>query len=1395
MKKTFTKFLAALMLLAFFIPSMIAVGQTYEQLTSIANIDETAHYVLGIDGTGFHYEGTSSWGKTALPSAQTPIYYTLTKAADGNSFTAQATISGTTYYLQIPTSNTFSMATSAGTNTDIIIGTTQVSGTNYAVTNKTTTTRHLRINETSGLRSYAGTTGTMAYFYKVVPPTTPTISITPSSINFGDEAINTTNTETFTVTYANLTQDLTVSVGSGLAGVSVSPTTISYSGSGTQVVTVTYAPTSTGSISGDITVSNTADGLSETIAVTGSAYDPADVNYYEEVTSSLANWSGDYIFTAINNSNFYALTGVSNNLGTTAIVSVTTDGIASSSVTDGYKVTIAATANGYSLYLAGAGYLRYSGNSNNLYADNDFTASTCEWTISYANGVATITNVESNSRILQYNYNNGNPRFACYTSNQTKLTLFKYANANQVAMPTFSIAGGTYYAAQNVTLSCATSDATIYYTTDGSTPTTSSTAYSTAIPVSATTTIKAIAVKAGMTDSDVATATYTIELPLSTMDQIFARATEIGNTATAVRIAFNNWVVSAANSSSHTFVTDGTKGFMIYASNHGFAAGDILSGTVECNLQLYNGAAEVTGLTSTTTGLTVTTGGTVTVANIAMADLSGINTGALVSYNDLACSEETSGSYTNYYLTDGTTTIQAYHTIIGSLSGLLEDGKTYNLTGVYCQNNSTKRINPRGATDIEEVAPATVNYQYSINGVLDPTVYSCAVGSTKTLEAGTDLYSNFTFAGWTTDADDVSQRLTEYTFPDSEPVTFYAVYEHPSASASLTKDTYIDVYNKITNISDLTDGSYLIVYELTNTGTGYGLVFDGNSYSLDSPHNNYEVKIDDNTIVSSSTIDASSFMIAAKTGGYSIRATTWLYIGADDYNNGLRIYSEDIFTNQISFDSEGALISIAFDQGSVILRYNGDSSQDRFRYYKDSSSIDTHVQLYKRNRIYYSIDYYTRVYNEIATGDMAIIGPSIIPNGKILDMGNYYLDYRKGPYLMIEEGGQLINKDELKVEMQKVINKPEGVWGQNDNTGWYALSTPTGGDKIGGITNFTHDDYDFFKYAENFGWYNIDEEGDYLDWIDEGEGFLYARSESAVLAFRGETLVDDVNLTNLSYTSSRGSLAGLHCIGNPYTHNIYKGVAITSDNLVAGYYALNSSGAWISTADNTPIAPMQGILVFVNQNNSSITITKNANAPSSKANNDYIQFTVSNNQYEDVAYAWFDKCEGLNKINHRNSEVPMIYIPQGDMNYSIAPMADNTQAFNLNFKAMTTGKYTLSYKTQGEFNYMHIYDRLTGEDVDMLLEGEYSFISSPNDNDARFIVRLGYTPNYDGDDSFVYQNGNDIIVNGEGELQIFDVMGRNIMNTTVNGVQTVNVSSNGVYIFKLNEKVQKIVVR
>lgn len=88
----------------------------------------------------------------------------------------------------------------------------------------------------------------------------------------------------------------------------------------------------------------------------------------------------------------------------------------------------------------------------------------------------------------------------------------KLIDTPAVSRPVFDPAAGTYTTAQSVTITCATEGATIYYTTDETDPTQESTLYSSPVSITTTgTTLKAIAVKDGLLDSNVASATYTIQ--------------------------------------------------------------------------------------------------------------------------------------------------------------------------------------------------------------------------------------------------------------------------------------------------------------------------------------------------------------------------------------------------------------------------------------------------------------------------------------------------------------------------------------------------------------------------------------------------------------------------------------------------------------------------------------------------------------------------------------------------------------------------------------------------------------------------------------------------------------------------------------------------------------------
>ena len=433
----------------------------------------------------------------------------------------------------------------------------------------------------------------------------------------------------------------------------------------------------------------------------------------------------------------------------------------------------------------------------------------------------------------------------------------------------------------------------------------------------------------------------------------------------------------------------------------------------------------------------------------------------------------------------------------------------------------------------------------------------------------------------------------------------------------------------------------------------------------------------------------------------------------------------------------------------------------------------------------------------------------VVTSGSILNVTSTLTNQGSANNLIIEDGGQLIvNNSDVMATFKKSIEATPTA--KTTEGGWYSIASPVNNVAISSVTNLVDNAdhslrYNLYRYNETSSkWeaYNTTEHPDFTT-LANGQGYLY-RNNGMELSFSGEVNHGEV-VVNLTNSVTNNELKGFNLIGNPFGHNIYKGsgAAIDNNNLSEGFYYLTNNGAWQAGDGSKAITPQMGVLVQVTGEASEVTLTisdKNNSPTNTRYANDNLQFIVSNNEYQDVAYAKFSKGYGLNKISHRNSEVPMLYIPQNGERYAIAMMSDNTEMFALNFKAATMGRYTLSYKAEGEFSYLHVIDRLTGDDVDMLLEGEYSFTASPKDNESRFIVRLAYKPDYsnEGNEMFVYQNGDEILVSGEGELQVFDATGRLVRNMSINGAKSLNISTQGVYIFRLvgNEvKTQKIVVR
>ena len=192
------------------------------------------------------------------------------------------------------------------------------------------------------------------------------------------------------------------------------------------------------------------------------------------------------------------------------------------------------------------------------------------------------------------------------------------AAAGQCYAPTFNPAAGTFDAAQNVELTCATEEATIRYTIDGSAPSkTVGTVYSSAIAISANTTIKAIAYKDGMEDSEIAEGVFNIRCAQPTFSPAGGDYDEAQNVTISAdgadhiyyTLNGNDPVPSEEGTSEYTAAisinTTGSHTIKAIAVKDGYANSNVASATYVMDLPYANIEAFIAAKPATAKSLTL----------------------------------------------------------------------------------------------------------------------------------------------------------------------------------------------------------------------------------------------------------------------------------------------------------------------------------------------------------------------------------------------------------------------------------------------------------------------------------------------------------------------------------------------------------------------------------------------------------------------------------------------------------------------------------------------------------------------------------------------------------------------------------------------------------------------
>ena len=435
---------------------------------------------------------------------------------------------------------------------------------------------------------------------------------------------------------------------------------------------------------------------------------------------------------------------------------------------------------------------------------------------------------------------------------------------------------------------------------------------------------------------------------------------------------------------------------------------------------------------------------------------------------------------------------------------------------------------------------------------------------------------------------------------------------------------------------------------------------------------------------------------------------------------------------------------------------------------------------------------------DVNVNNMTINGGSVTINKDASLTVNGTLVNEAAANLVINDGAQIFqNNEDVPATFVMGITIPE-EWQSDNTTGWQFISSPFTNASVFNFTNASEGNYDLFKYDgdEDLEWQNHKANAASFGLtFEQGVGYLASHETESTIELTGTLNADNSYSWDYLYYNEEKPLANFYLLGNPFTFDMDITKA-TFTNLVEGVAVVTSVGGYDYSQTTIPV----GDAFFVKANDYSSSLSYGGRGARSAQSNSLNITATGNAGKDNVVINFAGKSEGFDKLQNFNDAIATVYVAEDGKNYGIYNCDADVQEVELSFNANKMGNYTISIEPNGKFQTVTLVDHFTGVETNML-EGEYTFTAMSGDNHNRFVVRFANGQESTDDSHFVYQSGEELILNIQGDVQIVDVLGRVVYSgEAMNDINRINVSSfnSGAYMVRVmngnDVKVEKVVI-